>query len=130
MDYHQHGMRTTPSRFAAFTGTVGLPTQRPQTLRPATLGPLHAPSPGSALEGYPAVVRALTLLWGRPEMNQYFDKVWSGQDPTLNLDPDALADLMLLAGVHRHICPYRPAQPVDAVYGRTADRWLPMRPRG
>ncbi len=81
---------------------------------------------------YPAVVRALTLLWGYPEMNQYFEKAWTGQDPSLGqLEPDAMAELMMLAAIHQRICPYRPAKKVEELYGggRWADTWQPARLR-
>ncbi|HTN48419.1 MAG TPA: hypothetical protein VMK32_03200 [Burkholderiaceae bacterium] len=84
------------------------------------------------LERYhPAVVRSLTLLWGYPEMNQYFEKVWSGQDPTLNLEPVAMSELMMLAAIHQRICPYTPARQVEDLYGsgRWADTWKPARLR-
>ena len=80
---------------------------------------------------YPAVTRALTLLWGYPEMNQYFEKVWSGQDASIELDPVAMAELMLLASVHRLICPHKPAVKVEDIYGdgRRASAWQPARTR-
>jgi hypothetical protein len=132
IDYHKDGMRTPISRFAAFASASdqaleGFPTVA-RTLPPApALGP-HA----SALEQrYPTVVQSLTLLWGHPEMNQYFEKISSGQDASLNLDPAAMAEVMLLAAVHQRICPYRPAKRVDEIYGagRWADPWKPARPR-
>ena len=88
--------------------------------------------PRSSVEKrYPAVVRALTLLWGHPEMNQYFEKVWSGRDPSLNLDPESMAEVMLLAAIHQRVCPYRPAKSVEVLYGtgRWADTWKPARVR-
>jgi hypothetical protein len=120
-------MRTPVSRFSAFaTVDPAFEERRTGTDIPAT-----ADTRSAVEKGYPAVVRAMTLLWGHPEMNQYFEKVWSGQDPSLNLDPDAMADLMMLAAVHQRICPYRPAKTVDETYGggRWADAWKPARPR-
>lgn len=120
-------MRTTPSRFSAYVGADPLESL-PAARRAAT-------TPGDASvieERYPAVVRALTLLWGYPEMNQYFEKVWSGQDPALaKLDPAAMAELMVLAAVHQRVCPYRPAKKVEEFYGsgRWADTWKPARLR-
>ncbi len=58
---------------------------------------------------HPAVIQTLRLLWGYPELNQYFEKVYSGRDSSLNLAPDAMAELMVLASVHQRICPHRPA---------------------
>jgi hypothetical protein len=132
MDYHESGMRTPISRFAAF----GNPSEQTLEGYPTVA---RAPAVQAGLAGdasvleqrYPAVVQALKLLWGHPEMNQYFEKVSSGQDAALNLDPAAMAELMLLASVHQRICPYRPAKSVDEIYGagRWADTWKPARPR-
>ena len=109
--YPNSGMRTTPSRFSAFVGSVD-PLPNSGT---AARGQVSADT--SVLEErYPAVVRALTLLWGYPEMNQYFEKAWSGQDPSVShIEPDAMAELMMLAAVHQRICPYRPAKKVEEV---------------
>jgi hypothetical protein len=121
-------MRTTTSRFSSFVATVDPgPAGRPATLQASV-----PPTQLSVLEQrYPAVIRALTLLWGFPEMNQYFEKVASGQDPSLGIEPAALAELMVLADVHRRICPYQPAKRVEDLYGpgRWADPWKPARPR-
>ena len=46
---------------------------------------------------HPAVIETLRLLWGYPELNQYFEKVYSGRDSSLNFAPDAMAELMVLA---------------------------------
>jgi hypothetical protein len=121
-------MRTTTSRFSSFVTTVDAgPGHRPATIQSAA-----PPTQLSVLEQrYPAVVRALTLLWGYPEMNQYFEKVASGQDPSLGIEPAALAELMVLADVHRRICPYQPARKVEDLYGpgRWSEPWKPARPR-
>lgn len=136
-------MRTTPSRFNGYIGQIdpnleGLPqpasrtTQAAPVSRPAVAKPPEAHSQLSILERrHPAVIQSLRLLWGFPELNQYFEKVYSGRDSSLNLAPDAMAELMLLASVHRHICPHRPAAAVDEVYGggRWADPWKPARLR-
>lgn len=80
---------------------------------------------------HPAVIQTLRLLWGYPELNQYFEKVSSGRDSSLNLTPDAMAELMLLASVHQRICAHCPAKPVEELYGsgRWADTWKPARLR-
>lgn len=126
-------MRTTPSRFNAFTA-AGDPAERGyEAAPPPALPPPPPPLDLSAIEKHhPAVTRALTLLWGRPEMNQYFQKVASGLDPALNLLPAAMAELLLLAEIHRRICPYQPAKSVEELYGkgRWADTWKPARHRG
>jgi hypothetical protein len=125
-------MRTPTSRFSSFAspGDPGIEGRAAESGSRSAAA--SASDAGSAVEKrYPAVVRALTLLWGHPEMNQYFEKVWSGQDPSLNLDSDAMAELMLLAAVHKVICPYRPAVSVEQLYGsgHWADRWKPARLR-
>ena len=77
------------------------------------------------------MVRSLTLLWGYPEMNQFFEKVWSGQDASLNLEPAAMSELMMLAAIHQRICPYKPARKVEELYGagHWTDTWKPARSR-
>lgn len=81
---------------------------------------------------YPAVARSLTLLWGYPEMNQYFEKIASGQDPSIQLDPAALSEIMVLADIHRRICPYAPAKRVADLYGpgRWSEPWTSAGRRG
>ncbi|MCU0951890.1 MAG: hypothetical protein MUC68_12750 [Burkholderiaceae bacterium] len=64
---------------------------------------------------YPHIAKALTLLWGYPEMNDYFAKLWlSDSDP---IDPEAMADLMLLARVHRELSPSRATTQPQSIYG-------------
>lgn len=128
-------MRTTPSRFTAFVASVdpnleGRPASSP-------LQPMLATAPAdetslSVLERrHPAVIQTLRLLWGYPELNQYFEKVYSGRDSSLNLAPDAMAELMVLAGVHQRICPHRPAARIEDLYGagRWSEPWKPARLR-
>ena len=127
-------MRTTSSRFNAFVALVdanleGRPASMPSV--PAT-APTANESSLSVLERrHPAVIQTLRLLWGYPELNQYFEKVYSGRDSSLNLAPDAMAELMVLASVHQKICPQRPAATVQELYGssRLSDPWKPARLR-
>lgn len=123
-------MRTTPSRFNAFVLSIDPDVEG----QPTALSTGRPPSNGlSVLEQrYPAAVRTLTLLWGYPELNQWFDKISMGVDPQLNFDPAALAELMLLSSVHQHICPHRPAKTIDQVYGTSqwGGPWRPARYRG
>jgi len=72
------------------------------------------------------------LLWGYPELNQYFAKVNGGGDPSLNFAPDAMAELMVLASLHQRICPHRPAVSLSELHGqgRRSDTWKPARVRG
>jgi hypothetical protein len=128
LTYHKRGMRTTPSRFSAYVAAAD-----PLPGGPTVHSEPAADDEASVIEErYPNVARALTLLWGYPEMNQYFEKAWSGQDPALaSLEPAAMAELMLLAAVHQRVCPYRPAKKVEEFYGsgRWADTWQPARLR-
>ena len=128
-------MRTTSSRFNAFVASVDANLEgRPA---PTPSAPATAPTPTnesslSVLERrHPSVIQTLRLLWGYPELNQYFEKVYSGRDSSLNLAPDAMAELMVLASVHQRICPQRPAATVQELYGssRLSDPWKPARLR-
>ena len=74
-------MRTTSSRFNAFVASVdpnleGRPA--PNATERATLAAPVSESGLSILERrHPAVIQTLRLLWGYPELNQYFEKVYS-----------------------------------------------------
>ncbi len=123
-------MRSTPSRFTAFVSPTELEFEGAPNGAPVS--PRASGAEESVLERhYPAVVRAITLLWGHPELNQYFAKIWNGQDAALMLEPDAMAEAMLLSGIHQRICPFVPARSVEDLYGpgRWADTWKASRPR-
>lgn len=127
-------MRTTPSRFNSFIGTID-PNLEGRPAAIPDVAPAVLPATGTELSvlerRHPAVIQTLRLLWGYPELNQYFEKVYGGQDSSLNLAPDAMAELMLLASVHRKICPHCPAKPVEELYGSGlwADTWKSARRR-
>lgn len=129
-------MRTTSSRFNAFVASVDPNLEG----RPASNMPQPAAAPASPISEaslsvlerrHPAVIQTLRLLWGYPELNQYFEKVYSGRDSSLNLAPDAMAELMVLAAVHQRICPHRPAASAKELYGsgRWSEPWQPARLR-
>jgi len=123
-------MRTTPSRFSAYAGMTGdRAIETAPAAGPAAVSPVAEMS--VIEQRYPAVKQALTLLWGRPEMNQYFQKIASGHAPASDLTPAAMAELMLLADMHRCICPHQPAKSVEELYGkdRSADNWTLARQR-
>lgn len=127
-------MRTTSSRFSRFVAQVdaGLEDRPTAPAAPQAAVPTAvAPSLSVLEQRHAGVIQTLALLWGYPELNQFFEKVYSGRDSTLNLGPDAMAELMVLARVHQHICPHRPAKPVQDIYGvgRRADPWKPLGPR-
>lgn len=123
-------MRTTPSRFSSFVLSIDPDFEGQPT---AAHAPRAVAGPASILEQrYPAAIRTLTLLWGYPELNEWFDKITTGVDPRLNFEPAALAELMLLSSIHQRICPQRPARSVDQVYGGSqwSGPWQPARYRG
>ena len=81
-------------------------------------GRMSAADPASKLErNYPAMAQAIRLLWGYPEMNEYFSKLWLADDRSEPIDPEVMADLMLLARVHQDLVPTRPAASMASIYG-------------
>lgn len=84
---------------------------RPQPQRPAGNG-------RSVLETrYPGMVQAITLMWGYPELNAYFDRLWLADGTQTPIDPDAMSELMLLAQIHQHLVPQRPGRSLASIYG-------------
>jgi uncharacterized protein (DUF2126 family) len=78
----------------------------------------------------PDMVRAITLLWGHPEMDQYFQRLWISDGSQAPIDPETMSDLMLLAQVHRAVLPQRPQHTLANIYGgdrvhanATSDLW-------
>lgn len=63
------------------------------------------------------MANAIRLLWGYPEMNEYFDKLWLADGRAEPIDPEVMADLMLLARVHQEIVPVRPKASPSSIYG-------------
>jgi len=71
----------------------------------------------SVLEAtHPEIVQAVTLLWGYPEMNAYFEKLWMADGNQGPIAPEAMSELMLLAGVHRWLAPELPARTLASIY--------------
>lgn len=68
------------------------------------------------------MARAISLLWGYPEMNAYFSKLWLPDSKAEPIDPEVMADLMLLARLHMDIVPTTRTSPNP--YGRS----YPQRP--
>lgn len=66
---------------------------------------------------HPEIARAITLLWGFPEMNEYFDRLWLADNAGGPIDPDAMSDLMLLSRVHQMLLPQRPSRNLASYYG-------------
>lgn len=81
----------------------------------------------SVLEAkYPGMAQAVTLLWGHPEMNAYFERIWMADNVQTPLHPEAMAELMLLARIHQNLKPQRPIQTLTHTnYG--SEYKLPMR---
>ena len=107
-----------------------LPVQTIQPLhRPAqrTLAPAGTAAHNRSVleERFSDVARSIGLMWGYPELNEYFGRIWRGDMPGgPQLDPEALAELMLLARVHQVICPDRPRQPEKlGRYRNHSDPW-------
>jgi hypothetical protein len=128
-------MRATSSRFNAFVASIDANFEGRAAANASPRTPASATASDTCLSvlerRHPAVIQTLRLLWGYPELNQYFEKVYSGRDASLNLAPDAMAELMVLASVHQRICPHRPAATVQELYGssRLSDPWKPARLR-
>jgi hypothetical protein len=74
------------------------------------------PRPSVLETRHPEVIHAITLLWGYPEMNQYFEKLWLDDGRGHPLEPEAMSELMLLAGVHRWLAPQRPVRSMASIY--------------
>jgi hypothetical protein len=88
-------------------------------VRAKRLAPPAVVRQASVLEAQrPDIVQAITLLWGYPEMNTYFEKLWldDGTEMRRPLTPEAMSELMLLAGVHQWLAPHRPARNMASIY--------------
>jgi hypothetical protein len=78
----------------------------------------------SALETrYPGIAMTVSLLWGRPEMNDYFSKLWLADGNSEPIDPDAMAELMLLARLHQHLVAPRHSGALAGALGGDFDRF-------
>jgi hypothetical protein len=78
---------------------------------------------------HPEIARAISLLWGYPELNEYFDRLWLADGAHGPIDPDAMSELMLLSRVHQNIVPQRPGRSLAAFYGANHVHETPGRPR-
>lgn len=70
---------------------------------------------------HPDIARAITLLWGYPEMNEYFERIWVADGFHAPIDPDAMSELMLLARLHQAITPQRPGRSMASILSN--NRW-------
>lgn len=111
-------MKPRPRSYDPF---ARLPTLSPPARATAPAAPARrAPDARdrSVLETrYPGMAHAITLLWGHPEMNEYFRKLWLADGSQTPLEPDAMSELMLLAQVHLHIVPEKPQRTLASIYG-------------
>jgi len=86
-------------------------------VRAVRSGPEPVMQHPSVLEAqHPDIVQAVTLLWGYPEMNVYFEKLWLDDGSGCPIAPEAMSELMLLAGVHRWLSPQRPERSMASIY--------------
>jgi hypothetical protein len=76
-----------------------------------------APVPSVIEENHPDIAKAITLLWGYPEMNEYFDRMWLADGAQSPIDPEAMSELMLLARVHAAVTPERPKSSLASILG-------------
>jgi hypothetical protein len=63
------------------------------------------------------MAQAISLMWGYPEMNAYFDRLWLADGSQTPIDPEAMSELMLLAQIHQAIVPQRPGRSLATMYG-------------
>jgi hypothetical protein len=82
------------------------------------------PAPGGKDSGrsvietrYPGMAQAISLMWGYPEMNAYFDRLWIADGSQTPIDPEAMSEFMLLAQVHQMLVPQRPGRSLATIYG-------------
>jgi hypothetical protein len=114
-------MKTRYQAFYQSIPSLGRPeadlTETEGPVRPARTGPDHILRQPSVLEAlHPEIVQAVTLLWGYPEMNVYFEKLWLDDGSGAPIAPEAMSELMLLAGVHRWLTPPRPVRTMASIY--------------
>lgn len=112
-------------RLRSYDPFARLPTLSPsaRTSAPTASGPRATDArERSVLETrYPGIAHAITLMWGYPEMNEYFRKLWLADGNQTPIEPDAMSELMLLAQVHLHIVPQKPQRTLASIYGTAYD---------
>jgi hypothetical protein len=119
--------RLTPAAPAGQSAGVAGTANSVAAVRGSTYSAPRQPSVLEAL--HPEIIQAVTLLWGYPEMNLYFEKLWLDDGSGAPIAPEAMSELMLLAGVHRWLLPQRPARSMAAIYdpchapNRPKDLW-------
>lgn len=78
---------------------------------------------------YPGMAHAITLLWGHPEMNAYFDRLWLADERSAPIEPDAMSELMFLAQIHQWIVPRKAQSDMGSMYGAAYKNVEPPRRR-
>jgi hypothetical protein len=131
-------LHAMPSRYDTYyrsMPSLGRESDRPDpAAKTVTMVRTHRQSPHpvmrrpSVLEArHPDVVQAITLLWGYPEMNSYFARLWLDDGNGRPLAPEAMSELMLLAAVHQWLTPHRPVRTMASIYDasvrHTKDLW-------
>jgi hypothetical protein len=119
------------------TMTQGLGETRPPA-HPKQ-APLRTRGELSIIESrHPEIAKAISLLWGFPEMNEYFSRLWLADGTHGPIDPDAMSELMLLARLHQAVLPHFPGRSLAAIYGSdrlyepaeaSRDPWAEVPPR-
>jgi hypothetical protein len=66
---------------------------------------------------HPGMAQAISLMWGYPELNAYFDRLWIADGSQTPIDPEAMSELMLLAQIHQILVPQRPGRSLATIYG-------------
>ena len=66
---------------------------------------------------YSAMAQAISLMWGYPELNAYFERLWLADGTQTPIDPEAMSELMLLAQIHQALVPQRPGRSLASIYG-------------
>ena len=104
---------------AGVVGNEGFGKPANDALRQDLLRRQQAVAAGkSVLEAFhPEIVRAISLLWGFPEMNEYFDRLWLADEAHGPIAPEAMSELMLLWRVHQTLVPQRPSRSMASLYG-------------
>ncbi len=128
-------MKPRPRLYDPFAAanTLQAAAYGPRTVTAAN-DPARAPTPmiegRSVLEDrYPGMAHAITLLWGHPEMNAYFDKLWLADERMAPIEPDAMSELMFLAQVHQWIVPKKLQSEMGSMYGSAYKNVEPPRRR-
>jgi len=133
--------RSEAGSLPPLTPDITTARERPAPSRSGSSGPALDPLADiSIVEArHPDIARAITLLWGYPEMNEYFDRIWVADGFHTPIDPDAMSELMLLARLHQSILPQRPGRNMASILasgrlhehpsGDSRDPWRDVPPR-